>query len=106
MPNADILAALLLGQSVITEPFATTTSGHFVLWPLQHLATSSSDHFNLGTLNFGQNIFWPIWICGPNEHPANVAHYSIPNRVEPNRSVLAGGVGGGWLLYHLTNDVH
>ena len=61
-----ILARGRLGQSSITEPLATSTSGHFVLWPLRPLATSSSGHFNLwqlralATSTSGLFVLWPL----------------------------------------------
>ena len=50
----------------ITAPLATSTSGHFELWPFQPLATSSSGHFNLwplrslATSTSGHFDLWPI----------------------------------------------
>ena len=51
-----------------TEPLATSSSGHFELWPLQPLDTSSPGHFNLwplralATSTSGLFVLWPLWI--------------------------------------------
>ena len=63
-----IRAAPLLGQSQRPwplRPLATSSSGHFVLWPLRALAILISGQWPLralATSTSGLFVLWPLWI--------------------------------------------